>query len=149
MSFYERYAEICAKQGLDPCSQKMASTLGVTRATIPTWNTKNTMPKGDTIVTIAEALHVSADYLLCRTDDPTDHTNSSTGSVPDHQCNVDTKKGVAYKKATDTDTENFPRILDLYSQLDYVDRIRVEAYIEGILTGDKYKQNMDKKKQAI
>lgn len=116
MNFYERYRTICSEKGLDPCSQKTADMFGVTRATISSWKSKNTIPKGETVAIMADALHVSADYLLCRTSDPTDYSS---------------QKLEVY---TDAVPNEIPRILDLYSQLDALDRVRVEAYIEGMLT---------------
>lgn len=120
MNFYEQYTAICSEKGLDPCAQKTAEMFGVTRAAISSWKAKKTIPKGETVAIIANVLHVSADYLLCRTNDPTDYS-SPKQNVP----TGDTQKEI-------------PRILDLYNQLDSSDRIRVEAYIEGILTKDKY-----------
>ncbi|MCI9034033.1 MAG: helix-turn-helix transcriptional regulator [Lachnospiraceae bacterium] len=114
MSFYDQYTTICSEKGLDPCSQKAAKMFGITRATISAWKTKNTMPKGETVAVIANTLHVSADYLLCRTNDPTDYSSKKT--LPDESS----------------------RIVNLYNKLDYLDQVRVEAYIEGILTKDKY-----------
>ena len=72
MSFYDRYAAIAEKRGLEPCSQKAASLFGSTKATISKWNTKDITPLGSTVAAIADALEVSTDYLLGRTDDPTD-----------------------------------------------------------------------------
>lgn len=120
MNFYEQYTTVCSQNGLEPCSQKAAELFGVTRATISSWKTKNTMPKGETVAIMANALHVSADYLLCRTSDPTDYSS---------------QKQEAH---TDAVQDDIPRILDLYSQLDTSDRIRVEAYMEGMLTNKKY-----------
>lgn len=120
MNFYEQYTAVCSQKGLDPCSQKAAELFGVTRATISSWKSKNTMPKGETVAIMANALHVSADYLLCRTKDPTDYSS---------------QKQEAH---TNVNQEEIPRILNLYNQLDPIDRIRVEAYMEGILTKDKY-----------
>lgn len=120
MNFYEQYTAICSEKGLDPCSQKTAELFGVTRATISSWKSKNTIPKGETVAIMANVLHVSADYLLCRTSDPTDYSCQNQ---------------IVH---TDAVQQEIPRILDLYNQLDSLDRIRVEAYIEGILTKDKY-----------
>ena len=93
---------------------------GVTRATISSWKLKNTMPKGETVAIMADALHVSAYYLLCRTNDPTDYCRQNL------------------KVHSDIGRDDDSEIINLYSQLDSLDRVRVEAYIEGILTKDKY-----------
>ncbi|MDD3337840.1 MAG: helix-turn-helix domain-containing protein [Lachnospiraceae bacterium] len=117
MNFYERYANICTTKEMDPCGQKTADMFGVTKATISTWNKRNTSPKGETVAIMADALEVSADYLLGRTDDSTDYTKI---------------KGKNF-------TPVKPRAIQLYEQLDVADQARVEAYMDGILAGDKYK----------
>lgn len=75
MRFYDQYERICNKKGIEPCSQSAAEMFNVTRATISQWNSRNKAPKGETVRIIADALEVSADYLLGRTNDPTDYTN--------------------------------------------------------------------------
>lgn len=75
MRFYDQYERICNKKGIEPCSQSAAEMFNVTRATISQWNSRNRAPKGETVRIIADALEVSADYLLSRTNDPTDYTN--------------------------------------------------------------------------
>lgn len=121
MNFYDRYAEICAKRGLEPCSQKAADMFRVTRATISTWNKKNTAPKGETVAIIADALNVSADYLLGRTDDPTDHAQKSPAAsiIPPVKSDP---------------------LYSMIDRLDDTDRIRIEAYMDALLTDDKYKK---------
>lgn len=152
MRFYDQYAQICNKQGIEPCSQKAADMFGVTRATISKWNSRNKAPMGETVRLIADALGVSADYLLCRTDDPTDYSNPDliaevAGPVL-NEFDGNVEKAVAFQKAAAADAkaerERRPRILDLYERLDATDRIRVEAYIEGMLTGDKYASDAGK-----
>lgn len=153
MSFYERYEAICIKRELDPCSQAAADKFGVTRATISTWKSKNTTPKGDTVAAIADAFGISSDYLLGRTDDPTDYSDPDliaelSGPVLDH-FDGDVKKALDFQKAVEADVKkeriNRPKILDLYDRLDDIDRARVEAYIDGMLTGPKYAAASTKK----
>lgn len=146
MDFYTRYAQICSERGIDPCSQKAAELFSVTRATISTWNKKGTVPKGDTVKLIADALEVSADYLLGRTDDPTDYSDgdliaSVAGPVLDH-FDGDVKKALAFKAAVDADAlaeRNQTPITKLYNMLDDEDKIKVEGVIQGLLLADKYK----------
>lgn len=75
MRFYDQYEQICNKKGIEPCSQLAAEMFGVTRATISQWKSRDKAPKGETVRIIADALGVSADYLLGRTNNPTDYTN--------------------------------------------------------------------------
>lgn len=126
MSFYERYAKIAETYDLDPCSQKAADLFGVTKATISSWNVKSTTPKGETVAVIADKLGVSADYLLGRTEDPTDFA----------------KQPAADEKATPVKRSAIPGVsssfLLLYSQLDKEDKLKVEGVIQGLLMHKKY-----------
>ena len=124
MSFYDRYAAICRERGLDPCSQRAPKLFGTNRAIISIWGTKGTTPKGDTVAIIASALNVSADYLLGRTDDPTDWSNARN-----HKGSV--SSGVVMDTVED-------KVSTLFSQLDDIDQQKAMAYIEGLLSADKY-----------
>ena len=146
MTFYERYVAICTDRGLEPCSQKAADAFGVTRATISVWNKKDTAPKGETVKVIADALGVSCDYLLGRTDDPTDYSNPDliaevSGPVLDH-FDGDVKKAVDFHAAVDADVkkekEQIPEIIKMFNQLDSSDKLKVEGIIQGLLLQDKY-----------
>ncbi|MBO4732099.1 MAG: helix-turn-helix transcriptional regulator [Spirochaetaceae bacterium] len=146
MTFYERYERICSEHSLDPCSQKAADLIGTTRSTISVWRTKKTMPKAEFITAIANAYGVSADYLLGRTDDPTDYSNqeliaSMSGPVLD-ELNGDVKKAVEFHKAVDEDVkkEGKPHILVQYEKLDEIDQVKADAFIQGLLSADKYAQ---------
>lgn len=122
MTFFERYASIVEQRHLDPCSQKAADLLGVTKATISVWNIKGTTPKGETVAVIADKLGVSADYLLGRTDNPIDFTKSLTTD----------------RKPTDQSFELDDTFLLLYSRLDETDKAKVEGVIQGMLMQEKY-----------
>lgn len=133
MSFYERYARIAEQKGIDPCSQKTADVLGMTRAAISTWNTKQITPKGEAVARIADMLEVSADYLLGRTDDPTDYTKYGTPK-PD--------KIMALRKPKKAPSASDDVLMVLFSRLDKVDRIKAQGVIQGMLLNDKYTKSV-------
>ena len=146
MNFYERYAQTCSKRGINPCSQKTAEMFGTNRGTISMWNKKGSTPNGDMVAAIADALEVSAVYLLGRTDDPTDYSNGDlianvAGPILDH-FDGDVKKALAFKAAVDADAlaeRNTPNVIKLYNMLDSEDKIKIEGVIQGLLLADKYK----------
>ena len=113
MSFFDRYAKACMDHGIEPCSQRAADMFGTTRATISQWNTRQATPKGDTVAVIASALNVSSEYLLGRTDDPIDP--------------------VSYLRTPAQDS-----VYLSYAKLDVIDQAKVEAYIDALLTSEKY-----------
>ena len=76
MSFFDRYSNLCKTHNppYDPCGRQIAQLIGINNSTATTWKQNGTTPKGDTIRNIADLFNVSADYLLNRTEDQTDHT---------------------------------------------------------------------------
>lgn len=135
MNFYERYAELCAKKGIDPCAQKTAEMFGVTRATISIWNKKNTAPKAETLRAMADALGVSADYLLGRTDDPTDYVKNELNNFDQNTNNSEINHTEAENALRN---EHEPDVLRKYNRLDNIDQARAKAFIDGLLASDKY-----------
>lgn len=123
MSFFERYAATCTEHGIEPCSQKAADLFGISRSTISSWNTKNTFPKGETVAAIADALGVSADYLLGRIDNPIDYVNSAPVAENLSRDYIGAVHDFASK----------------FRMLDDVDKAKAEAYLDGLLSADKYR----------
>lgn len=129
MNFFERYAATCTEHGIEPCSQRAADLFGISRSTISSWNTKNTFPKGETVAAIADALGVSADYLLGRTDNPIDYANSAP---------VVEDVSRDYMGA-------IPDFVSKFRMLDDVDKAKAEAYLDGLLSADKYRTEIQAK----
>ncbi len=143
MSFYNRYVKICKEKGVLPSSQKTAETIGVTRATISFWGRKNTIPSGETVASIADMLHVSADYLLGRTDDPTDYAHrdgaSASGLNVSSGPKEDEKSAGVSRTAESSSRHGDADFLDLLHKLNKFDQIRVEGIIQGMLLHEKYR----------
>lgn len=117
--FYQRYILLCEQHGMDPCSRKAASLLGTNRATISHWRTNCSMPKGEMISRVADVFHVSSDYLLGRTDDPSDYA--------------------AKTKLLKTErSEETARLHLLLQRLDHEDLLKLEGVVQGMLFADKY-----------
>lgn len=135
MNFYDRYSLIARERGLDACSQKAADLFGITRATISVWGSKGTTPKGETVAKIADVLHVSADYLLGRTDDPTDYVNEGRQDQASLSSSV-----VEHIQIADKPDDTLALLID---RLDQADRLRVEGVIQGMLMHEKYMHGGD------
>ena len=112
MNFWERYCDACNRKGVKTQTQQNADAYGVTRASITSWKLKNIVPNGTVVAKIADHLGTTSDYLLGRTPDPSPQTIIGTTAVP--------------------------KIITYYFSLDSADKLRVEAYMEGLLTADKY-----------
>lgn len=141
MTFFERYEKLCIDKGYKPASQQAAEALGTTRGTISAWKTSGSPPKNEFLISIANVYHVSVDYLLGRTDDPTDYT------APD--VTADQKTIAALQKASAADqVKATPTVLALYNQLDAVDQGKAEAFMQGLLAQDKYTVPAAGKKHA-
>lgn len=135
MTFFDRYAKIAEQQNLEPCSQKAADLFGLTKATISTWNSKRTTPKGETVAKMADKLGVSADYLLGRTDDPTDFAKGKMPTVMSAPAS-EPQKTVVFKRPAQPDDV----LIQLLNRLDASDRLRAEGVIQGLLMQEKYVQ---------
>lgn len=141
MTFFERYEKLCIDKGYKPASQQAAEALGTTRGTISAWKTSGSPPKNEFLISIANVYHVSVDYLLGRTDDPTDYT------APD--LTADQKPTATLQKASAADqVKATPTVLALYNQLDAVDQGKAEAFMQGLLAQDKYTVPAAGKKHA-
>ena len=126
MTFFERYAAIMDQYNIVPSGQRAAEMFGITKATISSWNTKGITPKGDTVAVIADKLGVSADYLLGRTEDPTDYTKEDNG----------TPKPIAFPGPKIPDKKE--SFMKLYDELDDDDKIKAEGVLMGMLMANKY-----------
>lgn len=91
---------------------------------------------------------MSTDYLLGRTDDPTDYSNpdliaETNPEILDH-FDGDVQKAVEFQEAVDQDAlkekNAQSRILSQYCRLDATDRAIVDAFIQGRLADSKYSQ---------
>ena len=137
MSFWERYEQLCLFNGYKPGSQEAANALGTSRGTISAWKKSGRPPQMEYLVNIANAYGVSTDYLLCRTDDPTYYTNPEIVAAAEID---ETRKAAILDKlaarpaaATATQTGD-----TLFSQLDDIDQGKAEAYMQGLLSQEKY-----------
>lgn len=125
MDFFERYETLCNQRGIEPCSQKTADRLNTTRSNISYWK-KGTKPNVDRLRDAADMLQTSSDFLLGRTDDPTD-----------------------YSVIHDTVSVIPPEIASMLSRLDAADIERVSIYMHGLLDGGKYQKSSGLNGEAI
>ena len=144
MTFWEKYERLCLERGYKPGSTEAADALGTNRGTLSAWKKSGKLPTPDFIRRIADVYGVSADYLLGRTADPVDYTNPDlcaelAGPQLD-ELGGDIKKAVALQRATadDVSREATRAFMLLYEQLDEMDKVRVEGFIQGLLAQDKY-----------
>lgn len=155
MTFWGRYEKLCLESGYKPGSEQAAQVLGTNRGTISAWKKSGNPPTTDILVRIADAYGVSTDYLLGRTDDPTDYTNPDLlAELSGPQLDAldgDAKKAVALQRATAEDVrrEATPKGAALYGQLDEFDKSKAEGFMQGLLSQDKYTlQPLNRKKRA-
>ena len=153
MTFWERYEKLCLANGYKPGSEQAAQALGTNRGTISAWKTSGKPPKTEYLAEIADVYGVSTDYLLGRTDDPTDYTNPDllaelAGAQLD-ELGGDVKKAVALQRATADDVrrEATPMGVTLYAQLDEVDKGKAEGFMQGLLAQDKYTTQLNSRKK--
>lgn len=93
--------------------KELAEVLNVTQGTLSSYETERTQANIETYRAIADFFHTTIDYLL--------------GGPEPGELEVRT-------------VIKFPEISSRYERLDDIDRARVLAYIDGILTAEKYAQ---------
>ena len=153
MAFWDRYEKLCLENGYKPGSEQAAQVLGTNRGTISAWKKSGNPPTPDILTRIADAYGVSTDYLLCRTEDPTDYANPDLlAELAGDQLDAlggDVKKAVALQRATAEDVrrEATPKGVQLYEQLDELDRGKAEGYMQGLLSQDKYTAQKSSRKK--
>lgn len=141
--FYDTFELLCKQQGVS--CRKAAEDIGLSNSTTTKWK-KGSTPKGETAQKIADYFGVSVDFLLGRTDDPTDYSNPDliagiSGDILAH-FNGDIRKAAAFNDAVKADVKTEQRITGLmqkFAQLDEADKGKAEDFISYLLTNDKYK----------
>ena len=113
MTFYDRYESVCNARGLQPCAQKTADLIGCTKSSISTWKVQGFYPKGSIVRNIAEKLNCSADYLLGLSDIMTYDLPADLKAVPFS-------------------------VAERYNKMDRMDQTKLIAYMDGLLSSDKY-----------
>ena len=143
MSFWERYEKLCMDAGYKPISEQAAQVIGIKRQNISTWKKSGNPPTYGALIKIADAYGVSTDFLLERTDDPTDYSN------PGLNLDKNAKKTVALQRAPagSMGSGATPKGITLYAQLDDSDKNKVEGFMQGLLAQDKYSAQLNSRKK--
>lgn len=68
MAFLQRVLGLLESTGIS--KNKLVTTLGINKNSFVDWENRGNIPSGDVVANIADYFHVSTDYLLGRTDDP-------------------------------------------------------------------------------
>lgn len=66
--FLERVLSLCKNQKIS--KNKLLADININKSSFVNWENRGNIPSGDIVAKIADYFHVSADYLLGRTDDP-------------------------------------------------------------------------------
>lgn len=155
--FFDTFKKLCDDKGVTPT--KASNEIGFSKGSVSYWKKKwqqgiDSKPDSYTAAKIADYFGVSVDYLLGRTDDPIDYSDndliaSQNPTVLSH-FDGDIKKAVAFQNAVDADVanerrENTSEIFNKFGILDSIDKAKVEAYIDGLLSADKYHSELKAK----
>ena len=121
--FYEIFIDLCKKSNVKPAT--VAREAGFKKGVTTYWKkqyelNKDVRPDARILEKIAAYFNVSVDYLLERA--PEEEKREKT-----------TEQNIASIK--DAQLSN---IISLYMQLDQIDKIKAETFIQGLLAADKY-----------
>lgn len=78
MTFYEKFVMLCEEAGVKP--GRAAADCGINRSNVTNWKKSGYTPRGEALHRISQYFHVSADYLLGKTEQRT-----PVGSALDQQ----------------------------------------------------------------
>lgn len=113
-SVFEKIKELAKKQGKSLSDVEEA--LGYGRNTL--YKIKNSTPNAERIKEIADYFHVSTDYLLCRTDNPTITDDKEKFYFEGQEVNVEELASTAMrfngKPLTDEDKKAIQNIIEIY-----------------------------------
>jgi len=120
MNFWNVFKNLCDQNNTTP--NAICKELNFSNATATHWK-NGTVPKGDALILISDYFHVSVDYLLGRTDSPSNNINNKNGiksinvngSVGDNSINNN------YSELEKHDRE----LLEEYNKLSFKDKIKV------------------------
>lgn len=147
--FYEVFIKLCEREKIKPAT--VAREADFKKGSITYWKNQyqkgcDVRPDARILDRIAAYFHVSIDYLLERTNDPVDYSDGDltaevSGAVLD-EFGGDVKKAVDFQRAVENDVKNEQaqtnNLYNLLCRLDSIDRVKAEAYIQGLLAADKY-----------
>lgn len=108
--FYDKLIETCKmrEKKLTPLLKNLSMSTG----SIEKWR-NGTLPNSETLSNLAEALDVSTDYLLCKTDDPTP-PNKKASSEDDSELDEETLRFVdIIKDLTPKNKEMVTKMIEL------------------------------------
>lgn len=148
--FYDIFKQLCEDKGITPT--KASVEIGFSKGSVSYWKKRynegnDAKPDSYTAAKIADYFGVSVDYLLGRTDDPVDYdTNGDAlAEIPltyVEAAQGDMKKAREIMLSAESDAmrerDNTPIVYREYLKLDEIDRAKVEAYITGLLSAEKY-----------
>lgn len=158
--FYDIFKKLCDDRGIT--TTKASHEIGFSKGSVTYWRKlyksgKDVKPDSYTAAKIADFFGVSVDYLLGRTDDPIDYDEDgdALAEIPltyMEAANGDPRLARAIMRAVDLDAmrEGAGRakssaILRKYDRLDAVDQAKVEAYMDGLLSAEKYQNRAEVK----
>ena len=82
----ERILDLLAKSGVSDYA--IEKTLGFTQGTISNWRRNKNKVSTDAIIKLARYFNISADYLLCLTDEPKSLTSVDTCTITKSSHNI-------------------------------------------------------------
>ena len=159
--FYEVFKKLCEDNGMS--TTRASQEIGFSKGNVSYWKKqyslgKEAKPDSYTAEKIANFFGVSIDYLLGRTDDPIDYDSDGDvladiplAYVQAATGNMKRARAIMLAAEKDAQAENSnitkaaPEYISKYNELDDVDQSKVIAYIDGLLSSDKYHTEFQEK----
>lgn len=118
MTFYENFISLCRNIGKKP--NTVGKELGIGSSIITQWK-NGSIPSTEKILLLADYFNVSADFLLCRTKNPTTNVgNNISGNSNNGDNNISV--GTLSKETQDSFISEF---LKRFEKLDFDDKLEI------------------------
>lgn len=125
--FYERLETVCLRNDLTVSS--LVKTLGLSTSKVTAWK-NGSVPKGETLVKIADYFNVSVDYLLGRTSTFSDINSHNTISGDNNI--IGNGNSVGEKLS-----EQEKALLDIFKKLNVIEQARLLSFAAELAEKNK------------
>lgn len=126
--FWDRYEYLCKKKGKSP--NALAKEMGAGTSACTYWK-NGTVPKGETLMKIAEIFDCSVDYLLERTDNPQSHKGGVSFGDLSNNSGIIGNVGSTITAAPTIDGHT-AALLEAFEKLDPFDQAKVMCLVNEL-----------------
>lgn len=132
--FWDIFYNECLKKGTKP--NPVAKELHIASSTVTSWK-NGSIPNGETLIKIADYLDCSVDYLLGRSDNPTELYSEKSGVITNDHGNIVTGNGNIVSNRNDNGVEQqdemTAELIKAFRAMCFTDKLKVMNVVMKIV----------------